>query len=405
MNSQFLAGLASQEPASQRQTFLSIVTETFVPDINGVAHTMGHVVRGLQASGQYRLQLVRPRNEPAPEGAIPDEVEEHFVGSLRLPFYQEIRLGYPQYFTLKKLWTQERPDMVQVVTEGPLGFAAVKAARALNIPVISDFHTNFDQYAKSYHASGLFKLASWYLKYLHNQTLITLVPTRELQKQLEGKGYVSTGIMERGIETQLFNPARRNLALREKLGVQPHELLVVLVSRIAQEKNLDLAFDAFYEIEREVPDAKFLIVGDGPEKQRLERDYDDCIFVGRKVGVELAEHYASSDLFLYPSTSETFGNVVLEAMMSGVPTVAFGYAAAGQFIQTGQNGVTVPLDDNDAFIKASVKLAKDHQGRQRMAINAHQSVEHLSWDRVVDRLHQTIQNILYEVGHETYSPA
>ena len=231
------------------------------------------------------------------------------------------------------------------------------------------------------------------------------MPTEELRKQLLNSGYKRVDIMARGIDNKLFNPQRRNMALRERLGIAPDVLLVVLVSRIAQEKNLDLAFDAFYEIERVLPEAQFLIVGDGPERERLERDYRDCIFVGRKVGVELAEFYASSDLFLYPSISETFGNVVLEAMMSGVPTVAFDYAAAGELIHSGENGVAVSLGDEQAFINASVALARDQMGRRRMGTKAAASVGHLSWERVVEGLHPTIQTTLYEANHEAHSPA
>lgn len=381
-------------------TRLSVVTETWPPEINGVAHTISQVVAGLRTHGGYHIQLVRPRQTAQDKASHANDFQEYLVNGLTLPFYQEVRLGFPQYHALKRLWKQQRPDLVQIVTEGPLGYSAMKAAKKLGIPVISDFHTNFDQYSRYYRLSGLFKLAKRYLRHVHNQTLVTLVPTRELQQQLTANGYTKLGILERGIDVKLFNPQRRSPALREQLGIQPQQLLVTLVARMAQEKNLDLAFTAFRAIQQQIPDARFLLVGDGPERKRLQQANPDCLFVGMQTGTALAEHYASGDLFLYPSTSETFGNVVLEAMACGLPVVTFDYAAAHEHLRPGINGMSVALDDNPAFIDASITLALNPTLRQTQGQAAHQTAIGLSWEKVVERLHHTIQTILHEVRHE-----
>ncbi|MGB5600543.1 MAG: glycosyltransferase, partial [Thiothrix litoralis] len=246
--------------------------------------------------------------------------------------------------------------------------------------------------------------AKRYLRHVHNQTLVTLVPTRELQQQLSTNGYTKLGILDRGIDVKLFNPQRRSLALREQLGVQPDQLLVTLVSRMAQEKNLDLAFEAFRAIQQHVPKARFLLVGDGPERKRLQDAHPDCLFVGMQTGTALAEHYASGDLFLYPSTSETFGNVVLEAMASGLPVVTFDYAAAHEHLRSNINGMSMALDDNAAFIQASTILALNPVLRKTQGHAAHQTALSLSWEKVVERLHQTLQTILHEVRHEAATP-
>lgn len=385
-------------------TRLSVVTETWPPEINGVARTISQMVTGLRAHGGYHIQLVRPRQTARDKALHADGFQEYLVNGLTLPFYKEVRLGFPQYNALKRLWKKQRPDIVQIVTEGPLGYSAMKAAKKLGIPVISDFHTNFDQYSRYYRLSGLFSLAKRYLRHVHNQTLVTLVPTRELQQQLSTSGYTKLGILDRGIDVKLFNPQRRSLALREQLGVQPDQLLVTLVSRMAQEKNLDLAFEAFRAIQQHVPKARFLLVGDGPERKRLQDAHPDCLFVGMQTGTALAEHYASGDLFLYPSTSETFGNVVLEAMASGLPVVTFDYAAAHEHLRSNINGMSMALDDNAAFIQASTILALNPVLRKTQGHAAHQTALSLSWEKVVERLHQTLQTILHEVRHEAATP-
>lgn len=386
---------------AKNPTRLAVVTETWPPEINGVANTINRLVQGLRKQGGYEIQLVRPRQSATEKALLESDLQEHLVNGLTLPFYKEVRLGFPQYNALKKLWSRQRPDIVQIVTEGPLGYSAMKAAQKLGIPLISDFHTNFDQYSHYYKLSGFFNIARRYLRHVHNQTLVTLVPTNELRRQLEASGYEKLGIMERGIDAELFHAGRRSEALREKLGIRPDQLLVTLVSRIAQEKNLDLAFEAYQAIRQQVPDAKFLIVGDGPERKRLEEQYPDCLFAGMRRGVELAEHFASGDLFLYPSKSETFGNVVLEAMASGLPVVTFDYAAAREHIRHGDNGMAAPLHDNAAFIRMATELAQDAGLRARMGKAAMQTAHGLSWEKVVERLHNTIQTVLNEVHHET----
>ena len=384
---------------------LAIVTETWPPEINGVANTISRLVMGLRERGDYQLQLIRPRQLADEKAIHTSGFQEYLVKGLTLPFYREVRVGLPHYRALKRLWQQQRPDLVQIVTEGPLGYAAIKAAKQLGIPLISDFHTNFDEYSRYYHLKSCFQLAKRYLRHLHNQTCLTLVPTRELQQQLKAGGYTRLSILDRGIDTALFNPQRRNPTLRERLGIQPTALLVVLVTRMAQEKNLELAFKAFSAIQVQCPHARFLLVGDGPERKRLQAQHPDCYFVGMQTGIALAEHYAGGDLFLYPSTSETFGNVILEAMASGLPVVSFNYAASREYIRSGENGMAAPLYDEQAFIQASITLAINPTLRENMGKAAYQTALGLGWERVVQRLHTTIQSVLRETSDETVTPA
>lgn len=388
---------------TQDRTHLAVVTETWPPEINGVAHTISHLVAGLTARGDYQISLIRPQQTNTETALKTTNLQELLVQGFRLPFYRQVRLGYPHYLQLKRVWQLNRPDLVQIVTEGPLGYTALCAARKLGIPVISEFHTHFDQYSRYYHLSKLTALAGRYLRYLHNQTLLTLVPTQELSLQLQAKGFQRLAVIERGIDKNLFNPTRRSNLLRTQLGLAPEQLLVTIVSRMAQEKNLDLAFTAFRAIQQLVPQARFLVVGDGPERSRLQSLHPDCLFVGMQTGVALAEHYASSDLFIYPSTSETFGNVVIEAMASGLPVVTFDYAAAHQYIRHQENGFSIKLYDPAAFIQAAVQLAFDPKLRRNLGQQAHLSTQDLSWQRVTAALDHTIQTLLQEKNNETAS--
>ena len=387
------------------QTSLAIVTETWPPEVNGVAHTIKHLVDGLRQRDQYTIQLVRPRQQTDGDPASEDNFQELFTRGATLPFYKEVRVGLPHFFKLRNAWKKNRPDVVQLVTEGPLGYSAMWAAKSLNIPLISDFHTNFDQYSQYYNLRFAFKVASVYLRHFHNATRRTLVPTTELAAQLAKTGYKNLAIVERGIEADLFNPEKRSEALREKLGVKPKQLLVTLVTRLAQEKNIDLAFKAFREIQKEVPDAHFMLVGDGPERERLEAANPDCSFAGMQRGEDLAAHYASGDLFLYPSTSETFGNVIIEAMASGLPVVTYDYAAAHKYIQSAHNGLTVPLHDEAAFISISASAACETNLRNTLGKEARKTAQTLSWNSVVDRLDIIIKQLITEVRHETPTSA
>ena len=389
-----------QATVYQTYTHLAVVTETWPPEVNGVALTIKHLVEGLIAQGGYKIQLIRPRQTVNEKALHTESLQECLLGSFSLPFYSQVRLGYPHYFALKKQWQQQRPDLVQIVTEGPLGYAALWAAQHLKIPVISDFHTHFAQYSRYYHLTKLMPLIARYLRHFHNQTRLTLVPTPELRATLQTQGYQRLAILPRGIDQVLFNPSRRSSNLRQQLGMRPEQLLVIVVSRLAQEKNLDLAFSAFRAIQQSLADARFLIVGDGPELARLQAQYPDCLFVGIQKGVALAEYYASADLFIYPSTSETFGNVILEAMASGLAVLAFDYAAAHQHIRHQKNGCTVPLNDTTGFIQTALELALNPQLRQQVGQAAAHTTQTLTWQGVSTTLHQLIQTTLQELKHE-----
>jgi glycosyltransferase involved in cell wall biosynthesis len=311
-----------------------------------------------------------------------------------LPGYAGLRLGLPARRRLRAAWRAARPDAVHVVTEGPLGWSAVAAARELGIPVTSGFHTNFDRYSRHYGVGWLQPTVAAYLRNFHRRTRATLVPTEALAASLAGEGLDGVRVLGRGVDTVLFDPARRSAELRAAWGICGDELAVVHVGRLAAEKNIDLALRAFAAIQARHPRARFVLVGDGPLRERLQRRHPEHVFSGQRLGEDLAAHYASGDLFLFPSLTETFGNVTQEAMASGLAVLAFRSAAAAEMIVDGENGRTVPPGNDEAFIAAAVQLAREDDIRCRIAARARQSVLERGWDAVSLRFEAVLREAI-----------
>lgn len=349
-----------------------LVTETYPPEVNGVAFTVQSLEHGLRAM-DHRVALVRTER---PEDSDRFDKDRVLIAGAPLPSYPGVRFGLPAGRRLQSRWTQERPDAIYVATEGPLGWSALNAARKLGIPVATGFHTRFDTYAKDY---GFGFLSPWvfnWLRRFHNRGDATLVPTLELQQQLRAQGFQKVHRLGRAVDTVQFHPRWRDNALRESWGLREDDLAVLCVGRIAAEKNLDLTLATFRAIQKRQPRARLVLVGDGPSRAALQAANPDVIFVGVQRGEALSRHYASCDLFLFSSLSETFGNVTLEAMASGLATVAFDYGAAREHLRHAEHGAVVAFGDHDGFLQASVRTA-DAQDLRRMGQAARISVQPL----------------------------
>lgn len=376
---------------------LAIVSETYPPEINGVANTMRYLAEGLARRG-HRVQLVRPRQPRDQGGTASAPIELHLVPGLPIPGYRGLRFGLPVYWRLRRLWHRTRPQLVYIATQGPLGHAALSAARALRIPAITGFHTQFHQYSRHYGLGLLTQPIVESLRHFHNRSAATLVPTPDLQAELTAAGFLNVGVFGRGVDIVRFSPDWRDAELRRSWGCDAQTPVVLYVGRIAAEKNLDLARAAFQSILEVRPDARFVLVGDGPELAALRRDFPAFVCPGAKVGAELSAHYASGDLFLFPSLTETFGNVVTEAMASGLPVIAFDYAAAHAHIRSWENGVTLPVGDDDGFCAASRELVSDPPRLRRMGESARATAEGISWDKVLGGFEERLRAVIRRAG-------
>ncbi len=393
---------------------LALVTETYPPEINGVAMTLERLARGLASRG-HRVDIIRPRQHPHDRATHPtsrNPIRQIPVPGLPLPRYDGLHFGLPAPIQLRRLWghrSPHAPDVIHVATEGPLGLSAILAARTLSIPITSSFHTNFHQYGRHYGYGLLLRPVTLYLRLVHNRTALTLVPSTDVRDTLANDGFLNTQVLSRGVDTQLFNPDKRSEALRQSWGADSHTLVALSVGRVAGEKNLPLAIQAFHAIRdaetatassshaspihNKGRDARLVIVGDGPLKAQLQRDHPDphIHFVGTRRGEDLAAHYASSDLFLFPSTTETFGNVASEAMASGLAVVAYDYAGPRLLIDHRQSGILVPFDDAQAFIDAAVALTADVNAVRATGRRGRDAVLPFSWSRVVDTFEAALQ--------------
>ena len=376
-------------PAAARKMRVAMVTETYPPEINGVAMTMGRIVSGLQARG-HTVQLIRPRQHPKDHPAEQPLFEEVLQRGVPIPRYDALKLGLPAKQALMRLWATRRPDIVHVVTEGPLGWSALTAASKLKLPVTTDFHTNFHSYSAHYGVGWLKTPITAYLRKFHNKALSTLVPTESLCRELAALGFRNLEVVARGVDTGLFNPQRRSTALRREWGVKDGVPVAVSVGRLAPEKNLPLVLSSYRRMRELQPELRLVVVGDGPERARLARENPDVIFAGMRTGTDLAAHYASGDVFLFPSVTETYGNVTVEAMASGLAVVAYDYAAAQQHIRYSQNGVLVPFDAADDYVQAATALVNEAARIKKLGANARITTEKLDWSYIVAEFEQAL---------------
>ena len=377
---------------------IALVTETYPPEVNGVAMTLSRLASGLGNRG-HKVTVVRPRQQG--EGTVGPRIhnaadgnDQWLVPGWPIPFYKSLRMGFPRAGMLRRRWRENPPDIVHVATEGPLGYSALKVALGLGIPVSSSFHTNFHQYGGNYKLHLIRGLALRYLRWFHNRTARTLVPTDEMCASLARQGFKRLAVLSRGVDARLFSPAKRSETLRKAWGATPEDPVVIHVGRVAVEKNLDLAVEAFQAMHLINPRARFVIVGDGPQRAEMEARYPDFIYAGTRRGAELAAYYASADVFLFPSVTETFGNVVTEAMASGLVVAGYDYAAARQFVRADSNGFVAKFDDRPAF----VQMARDAMNRRAdwpvLRVAACATAQSISWETVVAQFEAILATII-----------
>jgi glycosyltransferase involved in cell wall biosynthesis len=371
---------------------LAIVTETFPPEINGVAMTFGVIAGELGRRG-HSIAVYRPWRRDLPPAGSPRDYEQVPMPGLPIPGYPLLRVGLPAGRRLRRAWSRERPDLVHVVTEGPLGISAIRAARSLGIPVTSSFHTNFHAYAKHYRASLFRSIALAWLRHVHNLTRATFAPTADLCAELSELGFQNLSLLSRGVDTRQFGPERRSNALRAEWRAAPTDPVVIHVGRMAPEKNYPLLFRAYRAMREANPACRFVLAGEGPLKRSLMRAHPDCIFAGFFSRDEIGRYYASADVYIHASETETFGNVLTEAMASGLAVAGYDYAAARIFVKDGESGLSVPLGRSDSLVAAAARLSTDSALRSRLRVAARAAVEAQSWERVIARFEADLENL------------
>lgn len=373
---------------------ICLVTETFPPEINGVAMTLSRLSRGLAKLGHI-VTVIRPRQSSKETPLNDSSIQQIQIPGCPIPGYDSLRFGLPLVGRLKRIIRDVKPDVLYIATEGPLGWAVHRASRELKLPIASGYHTNFQQYLKHYKLPFLEWMAMGYMRRFHNRSALTFVPSPDIKESLETRGFSGLELLGRGIDIELFNPNRRSSSLRMSWGVEGEEPVVLYVGRLAAEKNLQLLTKAFQTFKEMRPNARFVVVGDGPEKAKMEKDCPDALFTGSLVGEELAVHYASADIFFFTSLTETFGNVVTEALASGLVVGAFDYAAPALFIKNGINGWTVdPELGQEGFLEMVRAVADQPEKWDESREKARDRVMDCGWSNIASHFADKLESIV-----------
>ena len=393
----------SATPSVSRHILL--VTETWSPDVNGVAMSLGQLMRELIEMG-HRVSLLRPTPKAGVTPTLPTLSEvltaDIQVTGVPIPRYSDMQFGVPAYFKIKSTLKQCRPDLVHIATEGPLGLASLIASKRLGIPATTGYHTQFHDFSKHFGFGFIAKPLMAYFRWMHNASKATCVPSQKTKNSLKALGFKRLYIVGRGVDAEQFSPAKRSDELRQTWGANGHHTVLVMVSRLSPEKGVDLVIKGFKKLQQTQLHraTKLVIVGDGPDRSRLESLASDCsedvIFAGAQSGEDLAQHYASGDAFVFGSQVETFGNVVVEAMASGLPVFAFDDASAGMLV-TPECGGLAEVGNGQAFVDLIANLPKMQVLSEQGEV-ASEKVKEFSWRQPAEQMFAMFEQAIDSKG-------
>ncbi|MCW5876562.1 MAG: glycosyltransferase family 1 protein [Anaerolineales bacterium] len=358
---------------------IAIVTETFLPKWDGIANTLCHLLDYTEERG-HTTQLF------APQGVVPCYGKTRVVHfpSIPFPLYPSLRLA-PPLSDMRESLLEFEPDVMHVVGPISLGIEALRRARELHIPAVASFHTDVAGFAEQW-GLGLFSNFVWqHLRELHNQAQLNLAPSHFTKRQLARLGFKRVGVWSRGVNTGLFAPERRSQEMRARLSQgEPDKPLLLYVGRLSPEKRVDLLKGAL----QANPHCHLAIVGDGPQRGWLENHFagTPTHFTGQLRDEELAGAYASADIFTYTGAHETFGNVVLEAMASGLAVAAPAGGGLLDFAKHGRNALLFRPGDSQDLSKVITQLRSDPQLAGRLAAAGRETARSRTWQRALDGL-------------------
>ena len=362
---------------------IALFSEVYWPMVSGVGVTLTRLTDALQARGHE--VRVYSADYTIPPG-LGDRREVHRSPSIPLFLYPDVHWAFPRHREIVRDLARFRPDVVHLATEFTMGLAGLKAARALGLPVVSSAHTDYERYAARYGLDWIMRGVWRYLRWFYGQTEAVLCPSGVYERHLRARGVAHTAIWTRGVDTGTFNPRYRSEEFRRRLGVGPRDLLVLYVGRIAREKDLDLLVTAWESLGRR-DDARLVMVGRGPmEVELAQRGIAGLILEGMHQGLELSTAYASADLFVFPSTTETFGNSLLEAMASGLPALAAAAGGIVEFARHGDNAWLVHPGSAEALTTGLNRLLEDEDLRRRLSQGALRTAGERRWDGIFDGL-------------------
>ncbi|MBX7151665.1 glycosyltransferase family 1 protein [bacterium] len=370
---------------------------------DGVALTLNRLVKFLDSRGVHVMIFSPYIDKPAVEPFGNLET----VPSVTIPGRKEYRfsLGLPQH-TLAKL-QNFNPNLIHVSTPDALGLSAIRFAKSRRIPMVGSYHTHFTGYLKYYRLGWLEKPGWQFVRWFYKQCRHVYVPTPSMAAELR-KHNVAPDIRlwSRGVDTELFEPDKRDWNWRRKLGFNDHDKVVLLVSRLVWEKNLSVFVNVMQEAMKTDRSIKTLIVGDGPARTELQRQLPQACFTGTLSGEILAKAYASSDMFFFPSETETFGNVTLEAMSSGLPVIVANATGSVSLVQHGATGFAAEPKRIEMFVQYILQLSRSSSLREHMSKAARQKAMTLPWEKInselLDNYYQALRSSEYTINKKLW---
>jgi glycosyltransferase involved in cell wall biosynthesis len=362
---------------------VAIFTETFLPRIDGIVNTLTWAVRGLVEAGWQPLVI-------APSGNTQSLPGVRVIGapSIVFPLYSEVRLAYPTQEICREI-DRFHADVVHLAGPVTNGFGGLKYAQARGLPVVSTYHTALPEYARLYGLGWIEEWAWSLLRAVHNSTAVTLCPSWSTIAGLRARGFHRLALWARGVDSRLFTPELRSTEMRARLGAGPDDMLMLYVGRLAREKRLERLVDALGRMRG----VHLALVGSGPQREQLEQIFAGfpVTFTGSLRGTELASAYASADVFTFPSDTETFGNVVLEAMASELPVIATTVGGQVDLVRHGQTGLLFEPEDIDTLVAHLDRYRGDAALRARHGRAGLEAAHERTWPRQVDALIQHYQ--------------
>ena len=363
---------------------IAFFTETFLPKVDGIVTRLTKTIEYLVKNGDEVMIF-------CPEGCPDNHMGSKVIGvaAMPLPLYPELKLGLPGPAVSDAL-EDFQPDLIHVVNPAVLGLGGIWLAKTNNIPLIASYHTHLPKYLEHYGMGMLEPLLWELLKAAHNQALLNLCTSTAMVDELENKGIRRTALWQRGVDTDTFKPEFRSEKMRKKLlGDYPDKgSLLIYVGRLSAEKQIE----RIKPVLEAIPNASLALVGDGPYRNQLEKIFENTKtnFIGYLSGNELASAYASGDIFLFPSSTETLGLVLLEAMAAGCPVIGANKGGIPDIINDGINGCLYNPDENDngeeSLINATKKILLDNTRKEKMSLAARAEAERWDWNQATLQL-------------------
>lgn len=361
---------------------IAIFSEVYWPMVSGVSLTLQRLVDGMTARG-HACRVYAPAYT-LPPGAE-ERPEVHRSPSRALFLYRDVHWAFPRADEIAADFARFRPDVVHVATEFAMGVTGMRLARQFRVPVVASAHTDYERYASRYLLDWIMPAGWGYLRWFYGGATAVLCPSRVHQHHLERRGIQRTAIWSRGVDTDQFSPGHRSPALRERLGIRADVPMVLYVGRLAAEKNLDLLLAAWRGLVADGTDAELVLVGTGPLRDAIAAAPPPRVtLAGVLTDRALGAAYASADLFAFPSSTETFGNVLLEAMGSGLPSLAVAAGGVLDFAEHGRNAFLVAPDSVGAIRSGLATLLADPALRRRLAAGALATARRRDWATIFD---------------------